>query len=205
MNQILLVEGNDEFHVFQAIFEKYNVDQTFDIKDAKGIDNLLIDLPTYLRTDLKSIGIVLDANSDITKRWTSLKKILNGVGYDIPKTPIATGTIVRNDELPIIGIWLMPNNEQNGMLEDFVRHLIPENDNLIPFVDETLDSLEEAELNKYKSIHKSKARIHTWLAWQEDPGTPMGLAITKTYLDTNQEFCNQFIEWINELFNRIEP
>ena len=52
-----------------------------------------------------------------------------------------------------------------------------------------------------KEYHKSKAFIHTWLAWQEDPGTPMGLAITKKYLSTNDKvLCNSFIEWLNLLF-----
>ena len=49
--------------------------------------------------------------------------------------------------------------------------------------------------------HKAKARIHTFLAWQEDPGTPMGLAITKKYLQADSDSCLPFIEWLNNLFN----
>ena len=61
--------------------------------------------------------------------------------------------------------------------------------------------IEEEKLNQYKEIHKSKARIHTWLAWQENPGTPMGLAITKKYLSTDPVICEDFIKWMNKLFN----
>ena len=49
-------------------------------------------------------------------------------------------------------------------------------------------------------MHKSKAEIHTWLAWQEEPGTPMGQAITKQYLDTNKELAKKFIGWLDNLF-----
>ena len=55
-------------------------------------------------------------------------------------------------------------------------------------------------INKYPLIHKSKARIHSWLSWQEDPGTPMGLSITKRYLTTDNEGCKQLINWLQKLF-----
>ncbi|WP_367881111.1 DUF3226 domain-containing protein [uncultured Duncaniella sp.] len=51
-------------------------------------------------------------------------------------------------------------------------------------------------------IHREKARIHSWLAWQEIPGTPMGLAITKKYLSTEPPVCQAFIQWLNSLFNQ---
>jgi len=54
--------------------------------------------------------------------------------------------------------------------------------------------------NKYSSTHKSKAKIHTWLSWQEDPGTPMGLAITKRYLTVNDTNCSMLINWILKLY-----
>jgi hypothetical protein len=95
----------------------------------------------------------------------------------------------------------MPNNNDKGMLEDFVSFLISEDDKLLPKVDNALSEIEKEELNQYKEIHKSKARIHTWLAWQEDPGTPMGLAITKKYLSTTPIICQDFISWLNKLFN----
>ena len=39
------------------------------------------------------------------------------------------------------------------------------------------------------------------LAWQEVPGTPMGLSVTKKYLSIEDNNCKLFINWINELFN----
>jgi hypothetical protein len=46
------------------------------------------------------------------------------------------------------------------------------------------------------------AHIHTWLAWQADPGTPMGLAITKKYLDANAPSAANFLRWVDRLLLR---
>jgi hypothetical protein len=96
----------------------------------------------------------------------------------------------------------MPNNNLDGMLEDFIYFLVPQDDELLPIVNTTLNTIEEGSLNKYAPIHRSKATIHSWLALQEDPGTPMGLGITKRYLTTDEATCKLFVDWINELFNK---
>lgn len=154
------------------------------------------------KPNVEVIGVVIDADPDLDARWNSIKYNLKKLGYDVPLLPTIGGTIIEGKERnPTIGIWLMPDNNATGMLEDFVKYLIPENDMLLKETDRILVEIEERQLHKYNPIHKSKAQIHTWLAWQEDPGTPMGLAITKSYLNTNTELCQQFVEWLNQLFN----
>lgn len=202
MEQVLLVEGKDDLFVFSNIFEKNKVKETFEIIEKNGIEQLFKSIPIYTKTEKSTIGIIIDADIDIKSRWNTVRSILEQLGYtNISDNAITEGLILTNPHLPKIGVWIMPNNQENGMLEDFVKHLIPEDDMLIPFVDKTLTLLEEKGLQKYKHIHKSKARIHTWLAWQEDPGTPMGLAINKKYLNTDNPQTKIFINWINELYN----
>ena len=201
MNQVLLVEGNDDKHVLWAICKKNSIKESFSIEETKGVENLISSIPTYIKSDLGTIGILVDADFDIKSRWESLRTILLERDYAVPHELNTNGVIIHHEEFPTIGIWIMPNNTESGMIEDFVGILIPNDDKILPFADATLDKLEKIGLNNYKPIHKSKARIHTWLAWQEDPGTPMGLAITKSYLDTNQELCNLFVNWLNNLFN----
>ena len=201
MNKILLVEGQNDLHVFKNIFEKHNINETFDVKDKEGLEMLLKSIPIFLKTDVDIIGIVVDADVNISSRWDSIKNIFDKAGYSMPDKPSKKGAIIKKHNLPTIGIWIMPDNDINGMLEDFVKYLIPANDDLLPEVEEVLLSIENKDLSRYKPIHKSKARIHTWLAWQETPGTPMGLAIEKTYLTTNNKLCKLFVEWINKLFN----
>lgn len=129
-----------------------------------------------------------------------MKKLLSGQGFEIPDELPSEGLILSNKNGIKVGAWLMPNNNLNGMLEDFISFLVPQDDKLLPIVNTTLDEIETRKLNKYSLIHKSKAKIHTWLAWQEDPGTPMGQSITKKYLTTDEENCLRLIEWLQTLF-----
>lgn len=205
--QTLLVEGNDDFHLIMNICAAFAVKETFRIEDCKGITNLLNGLPVRLKGsgEIKTIGIVMDADADIQSRWTQMRQILNNsnlynnIPYNCPKR----GAIISPNNIDDIkvGIWIMPDNNNNGMLEDFVAFLIPAGDKLLPEVDNVLTNIETKCLNKYKSNHHSKARIHTWLAWQEDPGTPIGAAVTKKYLTTEPPICKEFVDWLNDLYN----
>lgn len=122
--------------------------------------------------------------------------------YNVPDELPPTGLLLHptDDDEPIIGVWIMPDNQLNGMLEDFVAILSDPSDTILAEVDQTLLTIEGKSISRYKSIHKAKARIHTFLAWQEDPGTPMGLAITKKYLKPDSTNCLPFVNWLQELF-----
>ncbi|MCG8701532.1 MAG: hypothetical protein MI922_26005, partial [Bacteroidales bacterium] len=178
MDKILLVEGKNDLHVFYNIFKKHAVKEGFKPEGKDG-DAIYKSIPIYLKTDITTLGIVIDADDNLGGKWKKLKGILTNSGYVLPDVPNQIGTIITKEESPTIGIWIMPDNDTNGMLEDFVKQLVPIDDSLMPFVEESLDKIESSGVNNYKAIHKSKARIHTWLAWQETPGTPMGLAIKK--------------------------
>ncbi len=200
MKQILLVEGKNDLHVLKNIFQKYKISENFDIIEKNG-DAIYKSIPIYLKTDIKSIGIIIDSDENIKNKWNKISGIFSNAGYILPKLPNQQGTIIETKNYIIVGVWIMPDNKQNGMLEDFIQHLVPKNDKLMKYVDKALENIETNNVNKYKDIHKSKAKIHTWLAWQETPGTPMGLAIKKTYLDVNSELCVKFTNWINRFYN----
>lgn len=200
----LLLEGKDDCSVTRAVCEKLNITESFDLIDCGSKDEIPKKLKAYFlkkKPDIEAIGIVLDADTDFMSRWQSLERQLQDLGYSIAETR-KEGVILKGEERqPDIGIWIMPNNTSVGMLEDFVQYLIPIDDQLLTFSKSILDELEKRELNKYKLIHKAKAEIHTWLAWQETPGTPMGLAIKKAYLTTDNELCKFYGKWLDSLFN----
>ncbi len=204
----LLVEGNDDQHVIWALCEKNKLKENFDVIDCGGIEKLNNEIEVRLKStdilDFDTLGIIIDADSDINKRWSTLKKMLIQKGFNLTNELPPSGLVYKNAEEVKIGIWIMPNNNLNGMLEDFIRFLVPKDDLLLPIANETLEQIEKQNLNQYNTIHKSKTLIHTWLAWQEDPGTPMGLSITKKYLTTDEETCNKFVNWLKELFKPEE-
>ncbi|GAB3641797.1 DUF3226 domain-containing protein [Spirosoma arcticum] len=203
----LLVEGKDDLYVVASIRNQHQLADNFEIIDCEGVDKMsdqLIARIKLQRPTIDTIGIVLDADTDLSARWSSLRNTLQAEGYITASSPDSNGTIIdgvgRN---PTVGIWLMPDNLQLGMLEDFVRYLIPQNDSLHPFVDQILAQIEAENItNRYDpSVQRAKAFIHTWLAWQKDPGKPMGTAIAATFLDHNTALCLRFVDWLNRLFN----
>lgn len=207
--QQLLVEGSNDRHVIWALCKKYQVPETFSVEtpteeEAKGIEIVLAQLSVRLKEEnLRTLGIVVDADQDLLARWQAIRDRLTNIGYqNIPKTPPAEGWIYAppSPDLPKIGVWLMPNNQLPGMLEDFVAYLIPPDDALLPKAEEIIQQIEQAGINRYSLVHHPKALIHTWLAWQEKPGMPMGQAITARVLSHDSEIAIAFVEWLNNLF-----
>lgn len=194
----LLVEGNDDLHVVKSLCMAYDVPEVFTIVDKKGISNLQETLPTELKaSELEALGILVDADTDLAARWQSLRATLTGAGYSVPRQPVPKGTILRENERPTVGIWLMPDNQLPGLLENFVSELIPDHDKLWPHAQNSVTNLPE---QRFPEVARAKANIHTWLAWQEEPGKPMGTAITARYLDPDSAHAQGFVNWLRALF-----
>ena len=201
----LLVEGKNDQHVVWALCELYDIPESFSVViPGEGVEDLLKSIPTRLKTSKSEmLGIILDADQDIKGRWASVCSKLEQAGYlGLPKNPDENGTIIEREKMPRVGIWIMPNNKLSGMLEDFVSYLLPDDDRLGIKAKKVLAEIEAENLNKYPDIHHQKAFIHTWLAWQETPGQPMGLAITAHALAHDKEIAQKFVGWLNRLFNR---
>jgi len=151
---------------------------------------------------LTNLGIVVDADSNLKARWNSLKTILEKSGYEkLPSMPNKGGTILQMQGLPKIGIWIMPDNESTGYLEHFVATLVPAKDVLMPIAQKTTQDILDKKLSvSFAKKDKTKAEVHTWLAWQKSPGIPMGSAISFNYLDSNSKSGLPFIEWMKATF-----
>lgn len=174
--------------------------------ESGGVNELLNSLPDYLKKGrppvLNCLGIVVDADADLAARWQEIQDRLQRAGYEPPAAPDPCGLVLEHpiDLRPRVGVWLMPDNQHTGKLEDFVRFLIPEGDPLAPKADAALDDIEANALQRYSSDDRSKAFIHTWLAWQEAPGRPMGQAITQKVLAIDSPQADLFIHWLQKLF-----
>jgi hypothetical protein len=200
-NKKLLVEGNDDQHVIWALSEKFTITENFDVIDCEGISKLYKQLPVrFKQAQVDTIGLIIDADSEIKDRWKSISALLSLQGFTIPKEIPIEGLILNDNSGFKIGVWIMPNNNENGMLEDFISFLVPKEDKILPIVNNTLINIENQGLNQYSLIHKSKATIHSWLSLQSDPGTPMGLGITKRYLTTDEETCLKLVNWLKKLY-----
>jgi hypothetical protein len=198
MSWILLVEGPDDFHVVQHFLRRCGIDPPTDLKSAGG-DTSLLELfsATVTGGAHRVIAAVIDADSDVSARWQSLRDRLGPLGYHLPPEPDSQGTVVSGERT--IGLWLMPDNRIPGKLENFVELLIPRDDVLWPYARAAVASIPEPR--RFSTASTIKAEIHTWLAWQEEPGTPTGAAIGQRYLQIDGDAANAFASWVRRLRN----
>ena len=52
-----------------------------------------------------------------------------------------------------------------------------------------------------RSTHDAKAKIHTWLAWQDPPGERLGLAVARKTLDPDAPYAAPFVAWFKRLYD----
>lgn len=64
---------------------------------------------------------------------------------DVPPDPDPGGTIIEQADQPVVGIWLMPDNQLPGMLEDFIAFLVSEDDVLWGQAEHCLRQIPEQE------------------------------------------------------------
>lgn len=202
----LLVEGNDDQHVVWALCQKHSVPETFDVLDCGSVENVLKEFKLRLRLvdNNHRIAIVVDADMNMKSRWESIVSMLKDTGkYDCDNIVLPKDGLVlesTDKSYPKVGIWLMPDNNQNGMLEDFMAALATPGDALMKKSEDVLTEIENEGIQKYKPAHRSKAKIHTYLAWQDVPGRPIGQAITANILNSNSDVSVKFAEWLKGMF-----
>lgn len=201
-DQVLFVEGAEDREVIYRLCNHYSLDNKnlFAVEDKDGYENVREALQVKPRVlGMKAVGAVVDADKDLAPRWQSLRDALTYSGYvQLPEFPEANGTIIpAQKDLPRIGIWLMPDNQIGGILEDFLQRIIKQGDVLLPVAIKALAGLPE---RRFKPTYEAKATIHTWLAWQTEPGTPLGIAVSKHYLEADHELAQRFVAWMRRLF-----
>ena len=204
--KILLVEGTDDKHVMKHICGNRGIPHLDEVEKYGGIEKLLESLGvrlSLLNGEGDVVGIVIDADTDISARWQSIRDRIIGVGYqNVPDQPAPDGTILDSPAgtlLPRLGIWIMPDNQTSGILEDFLRFLVPQPNILFDHTKASVTAIPEGE-RRFKPLDESKAVIHTWLAWQKDPGLPFGTAITARFLDPDVPEVDVLAAWLKRLF-----
>jgi len=207
----LLVEGRDDMHsvihlMADHIQPRPNREEAWpvDIKDCNGIDGILnatIVGAELKASDLKILGVIIDADADPNARWASFRSIYRRHFPEIPEALPPGGLITENDRDIRLGFWLMPDCSSSGMLETFLKDLV--RDSAKPLWDHAVASFEQARsLNApCDPAHSDKARVHTWLAWQEPPGQTFGIALRSRTLDPKSPAAAAFVTWFKQLYD----
>ena len=200
----LLVEGEDDEHFVHHLIKQLNLGLLIgkeSIKHSRGFPNILNVLSVQIKVPgRKAVGIIVDANSNLADRWESLKEKLKNEGIECPSSPTIGGTIIESpsNQKPRTGIWIMPDNDSNGELEDFVIQMIPDNDDVWPLAESYIDGI-PLKSQKFKFSKIQRAKLYAWLSTRESPDR-MGLAVTKGDLDLRGKLTKQFADWLTNLF-----
>ena len=140
---------------------------------------MLDQIPIRLKeSDIERLGIVLDADEDAESRWIQLRERLRQAGFNgAPDQPATNETVIdfRNEfgNLLRLGVWIMPDNQLPGMLENFLGFLVPDGDAMLPHVDRFLEGIPQAD-RLFSDSAAPKARIHAYLAVQKNQASRWG-------------------------------
>ena len=169
----------------------------FDIRDKGGIDNLLASIgPEVKAPGRMAVGILPDANDDPEARWNALRHRLADQHFDLPERPDPNGPVI--DGSPRIGIWLWPDNQEPGELENFVEAMVPRRDGVWPLAQAYVDGIPEPE-RRFPLGKTLKAQLHAWLATRRTPGR-MGSSIGTGELEVDGPLAERFADWLRRLF-----
>ena len=205
----LLVEGETDKRIIPYLIEANGVSWTLNdqpivyIEPYGGIEEILklgVIGSELKASGLEALGILVDANGDANRRWNHIKGRCEEYLQGLPDIIPASGCTMHQTGFPSFGVWIMPNNRYSGMIEDFLIQLIPSN--LESQLELAKNCAEEAKSigASFKSNHARKAQIHTWLAWQDEPGRQLHQAVHQRILDPEKQESKPFVAWFRSLF-----
>lgn len=225
VTRLMIVEGSDDAHTVKEILIHHGLkaeverpsllsdqvtNETILIRQMGGFRDLVRKLKDVIKeSDLRYLGIIVDADNDVEAHWESVRNRLEQVGAVKPlpkRDPKGTRLETMQPEgTVIVGVWIMPDNQTSGALEHFCELLVKPEDSLwkrakdsvntIPVEDRRFGKDPIEEQNDFQ-----KAYLHTWIAWQERPEATIGQSIKAQYLNPNAIHAHTFVAWVKRVF-----
>ncbi|NJK59995.1 MAG: hypothetical protein HC918_06785 [Oscillatoriales cyanobacterium SM2_1_8] len=201
----LIVEGADDKRVIPQIIEAHGIawgetraEAIVHIEDYDGVENLMKAIGAELkRSELQALGIAIDADEDWAGCWRSLQQAWARSIPNFPETLPEEGLITKMDNDIQFGVWIMPDNRSRGMLETFLSYLVPEPTDAIWEYAQAAQRLGAS----FRDVHRDKAQMHTWLAWQDPPGQQLHLAVKQQILRPGHPKAQAFVDWFRKLYS----
>lgn len=215
---LLLVEGESDRSFFEEMCTRLGLRAHVRVappRDVGGRFNtkqgLLDHLPLLLKLlpqgPLKRLALVVDAdfvaNSGLgyTRTFNAIETLLSSHGFAHAKrsTPQEQGLTFRHSNgLADLGAWIMPNNRDDGALENFLHPCVSAGEQaLFQRAQHVVTSLPTP---KFGPTQASKAELATWLAWQRNPGRGVHHALRDDLFDAACPPFAGFSAWLRRIF-----
>ncbi|WP_246140330.1 DUF3226 domain-containing protein [Euhalothece natronophila] len=204
----LIVEGEEDKRVIPQLIEANGIpwgetkEEAVVSIEAYGNDTFAD--TTFISTELKAsglkaLGLMIDADDSLNTRWESVRNACLKSIPDLPKNLPERGLIYTTTSGIRFGVWIMPDNETEGMLETFLTYLIPnDSEPLWQYAQEVAEDAQHKGA-QFINSHFDKASIYTWLAWQNPPGRQLHDAVKQKILDPTHPQAQSFVNWFKQL------
>lgn len=215
-SRILLVEGRSDEAFFDALCEMHALKAKVRVapprilggkaNNKEGLLNLLpLQLEQLADGSLERLALIVDADFPVTnglgfaKTYKRVEDVLREYGFSPVKRAGVGGLLFSSSEdFHDIGLWIMPDNKNDGMLEDWVKAgIIGTEAALFARATNAVHSLPQP---KFKPLHVVKAEVATWLAWQDAPGRGMEHAAKAGLLDQQSLQYKKLLSWLTHIF-----
>lgn len=194
--KILAVEGQDEWYFFKNMLEKHLKITDVQLIDIGGESNFEKELATISVlpdfTSVKKTGFVRDADNDVQKAFEKICKAIKDK-LDLP-APETMNNFTNNK--PQIGVFVMPNNIDGGMLEDLCLQSV-KNDPVIPCLDAFISCVKSKLPTNKHPKNWSKTQTQIFLATRKEIKSSVGFGAEKDHWkfdDPCFDALKQFLE-----------
>jgi len=218
---VLLVEGASDQKFFHQLLSELPSTPEIEPKIPRDRDaqiyrnglqplyrQLELQLGLLIRGQIGKLGVIVDADhiaqadNGFANRRSQLVDLLGEHDFVITPAPEANsqGEVFKHPSGAEVGIWIMPNHQSDGMIEDlFMGAVKPEQQPLLQYAADVIDNL--GEHKAFAAHHESKAKLSTWLAWQQEPGISPSYAYHKDLFDKESDGFAALSGWLRRVFD----
>ena len=199
-SSLLMVEGKDECNFFKALFVILGINHV-QIEDMGGKDRFDAAIRAFSKMqgfdEIVNLGFVRDAeNPPAAAAFMSICGSLQHIDLEPPKT-IGKVEKIQNRK---IGIFIMPNNHNPGMLEticiDSIQQSALYKDYILPYTD-------HLTMNMYKNngqFNRTKSEIQIYLASKIPLVSSLGLGAVNGHWDFDHPVFDDIKQFLRDLF-----
>lgn len=216
--RVLLVEGASDVDFFRALLPDLALEEKVDVCPPRdfGRRNTVTVVPALLpeligqleRGSIDRLAVVVDADYDsgggFQTRWERITAILREQGYRCPQRPPTEankGSIfLHSDGLPPVGLWLLPNHREDGMLEDLVLRSVHQSEKQGSLLTHARQVIEGLPHRLFSQHHHAKAVTYSWLSYQRRPAIGLSAPVREELLDRSTEPLRGLCDWLSRVF-----